>query len=412
MNAPAATTGHAKPSATWRRVRLGDVCRVVGGSTPKTGVDEFWNGDIVWVTPVDLGRLDADEIRDSERRVSREGHASCGAELVPAGSVVMSSRAPIGHLAIAATELCTNQGCKTFVPGSDIDSLFLLYRLRLAVPELRRLGSGATFAEISKSQCAAFEIDLPPLREQKRIAASLRERLDVAARMRAAADAEAESMRALATATLEDLLQGPLRCGCAAQKCGDIALVTGGIQKSPLRLPQSFHRPFLTVRNVKRGYLDLSDVERMELTPAELKRLMLRAGDLLVVEGNGSRDQIGRNALFRGEIDECIHQNHVIRLRVDEGTLRPEFLSLYLNSRDGMAQLLQRAMTTTGLYTLSVRKIQSLDIPLPDLSQQDGILREWNRLQHELGRGAVVVKSQAVAAQELPVALLRRAFFG
>jgi type I restriction enzyme S subunit len=268
----------------------------------------------------------------------------------------------------------------------------------------------ARMPKLNRQQLLSWETPIPPLPEQERIAAALREQFDAAARMRAAMDTEAGSLRRLATTTLENLLAGLRQAGCGLRRCGDVAAVTGGIQKSPARAPQAFHRPFLTVRNVMRGYLDLSEVEHMEVTPAELDRLRLRAGDLLVVEGNGSRDQIGRNALFRDEIDECVHQNHVIRVRPRRDLLNPDYLSLYLNSRQGMEQMLQRAMTTTGLHTLSVRKIESLEIPVPTLAQQDNAVESWAALVRQLDAASRAAGRGASEVDRLPAAILRAAF--
>src|SRR5207244_1941235 len=111
-----------------------------------------------------------------------------------------------------------------------------------------------------------------------------------------------------------------------------------------------------TVRNVQRGSLDLSQVERFEITSAELERLRLQRGDILIVEGNGSVDQIGRNAIFDLDGEEWIHQNHIIRVRLDSSRLRFDFAALYLNSDSGKRQMVKKAQTTSGLYTLSVEK--------------------------------------------------------
>jgi len=159
----------------WRWVKLGDISKVVGGSTPDTGNSSNWGNDIIWVTPTDLGKLSGIFIVDTSRKITHLGLLNCGSELVPPGTVVMSSRAPIGHLAIAEQELCTNQGCKSFVPSSEVDSLFLYWSLKKAVPSIQALGSGATFAEVSKSTLHEFEIPLPPLPEQQRIATLLKE---------------------------------------------------------------------------------------------------------------------------------------------------------------------------------------------------------------------------------------------
>ena len=194
----------------WRWVRLGEVCRVVSGSTPATGVEEFWNGDICWITPTDLGKIEGKEIYSSSRYISKVGYDNCGTELIPTGSVVLSSRAPIGHLGIAKVTLCTNQGCKSFIPKEYMDSDFLYYALKKSVPMLQSLGSGATFTEISKSQLEVFEIPLPPLSEQKRIAAILNEQMAAVEKARAAAEAQLEAINDLPKAILRKAFLGEL----------------------------------------------------------------------------------------------------------------------------------------------------------------------------------------------------------
>lgn len=300
-------------------------------------------------------------------------------------------------------------------PGADVLPEWV--HLYVRQPSVLRSAESLFFGSVGQQRLPAsflehLRIPLPPLPEQMRIAAALREQLDAAARMRAAAEVQVDALQVLVATRLEGLLSGTSARSCRARRCGEVARVTGGIQKSPSRAPRSFHRPFLTVRNVQRGYLDLTTVEDMEITPAELERCRLRRGDLLVVEGNGSREQIGRNALFGGEIDECIHQNHVIRVRVDRCQLNPEFLSLYLNSRDGMAQMVQRAMTTTGLYTLSVKKIESLEIPMPSLSGQTALVARWVGQQRLLDGASQAQDQQAAEIGRLPAAFLRRAFSG
>ncbi|WP_081698387.1 restriction endonuclease subunit S [Meiothermus taiwanensis] len=186
----------------WRWVRLGDVTKVVGGSTPKTGIKEYWNGDIVWITPADLGKLSTREIYSSGRKITQLGYESSGAELVPVKTVVMSSRAPIGHLGIAAVPLCTNQGCKSFIPSESIDSVYLYFVLKQAVPELQLLGRGATFLEISKTQLENYFIPLPPLETQRRIAAILTEQMEAVEKARKAAEEGLEAARELPEACL------------------------------------------------------------------------------------------------------------------------------------------------------------------------------------------------------------------
>ena len=197
-------------SKLWRSRELGEVTRVIGGSTPDSSVAAFWNGDIVWITPTDLGRLSTPDIMSSDRRITQEGYESCGTEIVPSGSVVLSSRAPIGHLGIARTPLCTNQGCKTFVPLEGVDPEFLYFALKLAVPRFRELGSGATFAEVSKGTLESEKIRLPELSEQSAIARRLKKETSASASLRVTVESEITALAALPAALLRRAFRGEL----------------------------------------------------------------------------------------------------------------------------------------------------------------------------------------------------------
>jgi len=150
--------------------KLGDVCTVVSGSTPKSAVPEYWDGDIKWITPAELNE-DTYVIYDSARHISALGVAKTGLKPFPAGTVILSSRAPIGKTAIAGCEMYCNQGFKNLVCGEKIDSKYLYFFLSSKTDYLNSLGRGATFKEISKAIVENVEIPLPELSEQRRIAA-------------------------------------------------------------------------------------------------------------------------------------------------------------------------------------------------------------------------------------------------
>lgn len=159
----------------------------------------------------------------------------------------------------------------------------------------------------------------------------------------------------------------------------DLALVTGGIQKQPKRRPANNHYPYLRVANVQRGNINTDDLERFELEDHELKSWSLKHGDMLIVEGNGSADEIGRCAIWEQPIDDCVYQNHLIRVRqyIDGSQ---HFISSYLNSPSGIKEMQRLAVTTSGLYNLSVGKIRNIMIPLPPINEQEKILTQLNNL--------------------------------
>jgi len=172
---------------------------------------------------------------------------------------------------------------------------------------------------------------------------------------------------------------GLLPPGWTKQLISDFCSVQGGIQKTPLRRPVSLHFPYLRVANVQRGYIDVADLERYELTYDELAKWRLNSGDLLIVEGNGSENEIGRCAIWHGQVENCVYQNHLMRVRprVDEYV---HYLALYLNSPEGIGHMKRLAITTSGLFNLSVGKIRSIPVPLPPLTEQRRIVAKVDEL--------------------------------
>lgn len=157
----------------WTEVALGDVAEVVSGATPKTKVPEYWDGDVTWATPKDLSSLSGLYLGATARSITEAGLASCTARVLPPQSVLLSSRAPIGLVAINEVPIATNQGFKSLVPGPDLDARYLAHWLRAHGRELQAMGTGATFKEISRSTVSRIRLPLPPLPEQRRIAAIL-----------------------------------------------------------------------------------------------------------------------------------------------------------------------------------------------------------------------------------------------
>ena len=147
--------------------------RIVNGGTPQSSVGEYWDGEVVWLTPEDLGQNQGHRIEGGRRMITVAGLQSCSASLCPQGSLVVSTRAPIGHLAITATNAATNQGCRTLVPGPQIDSAFGYYAVESARQVLESLGQGSTFMELTPTSLGSVRLPLPPLDEQRDIAAFL-----------------------------------------------------------------------------------------------------------------------------------------------------------------------------------------------------------------------------------------------
>lgn len=220
-----------------------------------------------------------------------------------------------------------------FVPNEErLDHRFLGWFIKTPAFREQVEAQGSTnYAAIRPGDVLGYEIPLPPIAEQRRIAAQIEE---LAAHIH-----EAQTLRRQAVEkaeTLADALANKLFSEFSDRySIEEIADVRGGIQKSPHRVPGANPVRYLTVAHVQRNRVSTGDPRFFEVTPAELDRWRLFPGDVLIIEGNGSAKQIGRTALFRGEIENCVHQNHVIRIRPDIARLSPEFLNSFLNSPVG-----------------------------------------------------------------------------
>lgn len=229
--------------------RLGDVCTIVSGTTPRSGRPEYWDGDINWITPAELTD-ESDVIFASQRKITRQAVVESGLKSFPAGTVLLSSRAPIGKVAIAGTSMFCNQGFKNLICSDAIFNRYLYHFLKSKTDYLNQLGRGATFKEISKSIVGDVEIPLPPLDEQRRIAAVLDKVSDLIAKRRQ----QLEKLDELVKARFVEMFGvGTF----PSVKLGDVLETTSG--GTPLRNHPEFYDggtiPWLTSGEVGAGYI-------------------------------------------------------------------------------------------------------------------------------------------------------------
>jgi type I restriction enzyme S subunit len=204
----------------WQTRRLKYVfSQILGGSTPQSNEPRYWDGEVVWVTPIDVGRSKV--LTTSIRKITPEGLASCSTKLVPPNSIIVTSRAPVGNVAIASIELCTNQGCKALVANvSVIKPHFAFAVMSILQPELQSLATGTTF-EISTTKISTVAIPLPPLSEQELIVAYLE---DATRNLDAAIEGQRydiDLLRECRTSLIADVVTGKLDVREAAANLPD-----------------------------------------------------------------------------------------------------------------------------------------------------------------------------------------------
>ena len=152
---------------------LKECTTIFNGSTPSTTISTYWDGSIPWITPKDLSNFRGRYISNGERNITEEGYNSCSTKLLPENTILLTSRAPIGYLAIANNEMCTNQGFKSLVCNNKVSPLYLYYWLSTKIEYLKSISGGATFKELSKESLENVQIDLPTLSIQQHIVDSM-----------------------------------------------------------------------------------------------------------------------------------------------------------------------------------------------------------------------------------------------
>ena len=163
----------------WKKCTISDIGTVIGGATPSTkNIENYEGGTIAWITPKDLATFRGRYIRRGERNITEKGLKSCSTQLLPANTVLFSSRAPIGYIAIAENEVCTNQGFKSVIPNDDMDPLFLYYLLKYNKSVIENMGSGTTFKEVSANTMKNIVVRIPVSKDYQRKIAGIIGSLD------------------------------------------------------------------------------------------------------------------------------------------------------------------------------------------------------------------------------------------
>lgn len=196
----------------WEVKRVKEVSTVFNGATPKSSVAENWDGELSWVTTDDLGKLNTKFITDTKRKITEKGYASCGTTICPIGSVVISGRAPIGHIGILSIKASSNQGCKTLVLNHKVaNNLFIFYSLLSSKSKLEALGRGTTFVELSTKELGLFNLPMPSLLEQQTIVNYLDEKTAHINRIVATINTQIDKLKELRKTLINDVATGKIK---------------------------------------------------------------------------------------------------------------------------------------------------------------------------------------------------------
>jgi len=390
--------------AGWKTVKLGEACKIVNGATPSTSVEANWGGPHCWITPAEMGGLSAPYVSKTRRTLTDAGLADCSASLLPTGSVILSSRAPIGHVIINSVPMATNQGCKSMIPRSDLDAKFLFYFIKANVPLLESLGTGATFKELSGGKLASVEIPLPPLVEQKQIVALLDEAF--AGIDEAMAKAEASFNGA------SDLFKSRLRTTFAehdrsweASTIGEHVQFIDYRGKTPVKTSKGIR--LITAKNVKMGYLQESPEEFIaaDIYESWMTRGIPKKGDILFT----TEAPLANVAQLDTDAKVAFAQRIII-MQPNALKIDCAFLKFLLLSHP-VQELIRTKATGATVQGIKASLLKTIKISFPKtVTEQRAIVSQLENLNEAAQLLELVYQKKRACFSELKEALLSQAF--
>ena len=331
-------------------VPLKFIAEIVSGGTPKADSDN-WNGDIPFITPPDLNGLDGDVVSRWERTLTKDGTSGSS---ITNDAVLLSCRAPIGHVGVVTSEVAFNQGCKSIVPQDADDLAYVAYCLVASRRALQALGRGTTFMELSTTELSNFSIPWPVFEDRSTIVRYLDRETGEIDAMLATLDELTETLRLRRAQAIQSSVRSSRSIGIGLML--DVKL--GKMLQTKPKSPTDHLQPYLRAAHIQPGgRLDLEiDTKEMYFSEYEAEALSLRAGDAVIVEGGS----IGRAAYLTEDMPGWGFQNSIIRLRGASADTRYAVYALQAALESGEIAMVCNSATFAHF---TVEKVESFRIP-------------------------------------------------
>lgn len=402
---------------SWKTCTIGEVFRVTGGGTPKSKDPNNFcaSAGIPWITPADLSGYKDIFIERGSRDLSQEGYSSCGAKIMPKGTVLFSSRAPIGYVAISKNNICTNQGFKSMPPVEQVDPKYLYYYLKQIKEKANQLATGTTFKELSGKATANLPLVLAPLNEQRRIADKLDTTLAAVEVCKQKLNNAAETIQRFRQSVLAAAVSGELTrewreergitTEWETQPIENVADARLGkmLDKSKNTGPE---RKYIGNINVRWFEFDLSNLATIRVSDEEFQKLSLQPGDLLVCEGG----EPGRCAVWEQGTTPITYQKALHRIR-PKPNIDSHFLSFCFKNaaEDGS---LQKLFTGSTIKHLTGRSLSKFLVPVPSKQEQEMVISKTLALLEVASTIESKIFQTKSVLNRLTSAILSKAFRG
>ena len=386
-------------------IMLGDICKFQSGGTPARGKAEYFNGSIPWITTTALtgGQIDANDAVDW---ITEKAIKESSAKIIPQNSIMVGMRVGVGKVAINTVAMSTNQDIISLleVDESKWNKDFLCKYLQSKREYLNSQARGATIKGIKIDVLSKLIVPQISLEDQRHISQAI----DNVKRIIDFRKQEIRELDELIKARFVEMF-GDMYLnskGWSEAKLESMADVVSGITKGRKTKSEDLTEvPYMAVSNVKDGYIDWTTVKTIEATQQEIEQYRLLADDVLMTEG-GDPDKVGRGAIIKEPLENCIHQNHIFRVRLDESVVLPEFFAEYLQHQRSKRYFLGCAKQTTGIASINMTQLRALPVLIPPLSKQE----EFVLFKSQVDKSKVEVQKALDETQKLFDSLMQQYF--
>jgi type I restriction enzyme S subunit len=361
----------------WELSKLSEVCTIYNGGTPDSKDKVYWGGEVQWLTPKDMGKLTNRFVFQTERQITNEGLANSSTKLIPENSVILSCRAPIGHLAINKVPMSFNQGCKGLVPNKKIIAQFLYYFLLLSKDLLNKLGTGATFKEISGKTLANVPISVPPIPHQQHIVARLDAGFAEIDKLILSGEIKKSEIKKLYASSITSIFFSDKDTKVIEIK--EIAKIKGGkrLPKGEKLTSEVTKFPYIRVKDfTKEGSINEDSIKYIsEDVKKKISRYTISVEDVYIsIAGT-----IGRTGVIPSSLNNANLTENAAKIVLDNNCLR-DYFYYFTTSASFINQTIAQTRATAQ-PKLSLERLEKVKLPLCSINKQKFIVDKAHKIQ-------------------------------
>lgn len=358
----------------WESKQIGEIAEVVGGGTPKTEIVDYWDGEIKWFTPSEIGKTKY--VFDSDRHITEKGLKNSSAKLLPKNALLLSSRATVGEISIALTECSTNQGFQSLITKSNVDNDFIYYLISTIKNEFLRRSSGSTFLEINKNEIKRMPINIPELSEQKKISnlfSAIDNKIEMLEKKCEYYQDFKKYLMQRIFSSSDDKLRFDFNDEWRIRRLNEITFYQEGPGVRNYQYTKEGVK-LLNVGNFVNNALELDNTDKYisnEEAYGKYKHFLVDEGDLLIACSGIKAEYFDEKIAFaeNKHLPLCMNTSTMRFKSLDENTLNLRYLKYYFQTQSFKKQVFQ-VMTGSAQFNFGPTHLKYFKIPIPCLDEQ------------------------------------------